>query len=131
MLGLVGALLSLGLLIWLAYRGWNVIALSVGCALLAGLFAAVPLLATYTQVFMPATGAFSKREAEQSSQRDICRPVAPRCLARRLQVIERRQHRSVAPVDAYWLSATACSRITALPEPCFTSVSVSRRRPSV
>lgn len=58
MLGLVGALLSLGLLIWLAYRGWNVIALSVGCALVAGLFSAVPLLATYTQVFMPATGAF-------------------------------------------------------------------------
>ena len=58
MLGLFGALLSLGLLIWLAYRGWNVIALSVGCALVAALFASAPLLAIYTQVFMPATGAF-------------------------------------------------------------------------
>ncbi|MEO1658426.1 MAG: SLC13 family permease [Pseudomonadota bacterium] len=58
MFGLFGALLSLGLLIWLAYRGWNVIALSVGCALVAALFSLAPLLATYTQVFMPATGAF-------------------------------------------------------------------------
>ncbi len=58
MLGLVGVLLSLGLLIWLAYRGWNVIALSVCCALVAATFAATPLLATYTQVFMPATGGF-------------------------------------------------------------------------
>jgi len=58
MIGLTGALLSLGLLIWLAYRGWNVIALSVGCALVAAVFAAAPVLATCTQVFMPATGAF-------------------------------------------------------------------------
>lgn len=58
MTGLIGAFLSLGLLIWLAYRGWNVIALAVVCALVAALFAGAPLLATYTQVFMPATGAF-------------------------------------------------------------------------
>jgi H+/gluconate symporter-like permease len=58
MIDLVGASLSLGLLIWLAYRGWNVIALSVCCALVAAAFAAAPILATYTQVFMPATGAF-------------------------------------------------------------------------
>ena len=58
MIGVIGSILALGLLIWLAFRGWNVIALSVGCALLAALFSGTPLLATYTQIFMPALGSF-------------------------------------------------------------------------
>lgn len=56
MLGLIGIILSLTLLIFFAYRGVNVLVLAPLCALFATLFAAGPLLATYTQVFMPARG---------------------------------------------------------------------------
>lgn len=62
MLSLVGVLLALGLLIALSYRGVSVIALSPAMAIIAALFAAgTPLLATYTQVFMPAAGDFFVR----------------------------------------------------------------------
>ncbi|MEQ8797812.1 MAG: GntP family permease [Salinisphaeraceae bacterium] len=63
MLGVVGILVSLGLLMFLAYRGVSVILLAPVLALLACLFQAdgVPLLATYTQVFMPAMGDFAAR----------------------------------------------------------------------
>jgi H+/gluconate symporter-like permease len=59
MIGLIGIILSLALLIFLAYRGWNVIILAPLMALLATAFAGgLPLLATYTQVFMPALGNY-------------------------------------------------------------------------
>lgn len=58
MSGLVGILLALTLLIWLAYRGMSVLILGPLCALLAVLLAGAPLLASYTQVFMPALGRF-------------------------------------------------------------------------
>jgi H+/gluconate symporter-like permease len=60
MLGIVGILLSLALLITLAYRGWNVILIAPLCASVALLFSGLdsPLLATYTQVFMPALGNY-------------------------------------------------------------------------
>ncbi|GAB98263.1 H+/gluconate symporter-like permease [Kineosphaera limosa] len=58
MLGLIGVILSLALLIFFAYRGVNVLVLAPLCALFATLFAAGPLLATYTQVFMPALGKY-------------------------------------------------------------------------
>lgn len=58
MLGLIGVILSLVLLIFFAYRGVNVLVLAPLCALFATLFAAGPLLATYTQVFMPALGKY-------------------------------------------------------------------------
>ncbi|MDT0634828.1 GntP family permease [Spectribacter hydrogenoxidans] len=63
MLGVVGILISLGLLMFLAYRGVSVILLAPVLALVACLFQAdgVPLLATYTQVFMPAMGDFAAR----------------------------------------------------------------------
>jgi H+/gluconate symporter-like permease len=60
MLGILGILVSLLLLIVLAYRGWNVILIAPICALvglLIGDFDA-PILATYTQVFMPALGNY-------------------------------------------------------------------------
>ncbi|QKS28375.1 GntP family permease [Accumulibacter sp.] len=60
MLGILGILVSLLLLIVLAYRGWNVILVAPICALvglLLGDFDA-PILATYTQVFMPALGNY-------------------------------------------------------------------------
>ena len=58
-MGLFGVLLSLGLLMYLAYRGVSVLILGPVMALVAVIFAGgVPLLATYTQIFMPAAGQF-------------------------------------------------------------------------
>ncbi|ANH38675.1 putative transporter [Nocardioides dokdonensis FR1436] len=59
MIGLAGIILSLVLLIVFAYRGVNVIILAPLMALLATAFAGgLPMLATYTQVFMPALGNY-------------------------------------------------------------------------
>lgn len=57
-LGLAGITLSLVLLITLAYRGHSVIAVAPLAALVAILFSGAPVLASYTQVFMPAMGDF-------------------------------------------------------------------------
>lgn len=58
-MGLIGIFLSLGLLMYLAYRGINVLILAPLLALLATLMAGdLPLLATYTQVFMKALGGY-------------------------------------------------------------------------
>lgn len=60
MLGIIGILLSLFLLMYLAYRGISVIILAPVLAMLATLFAGdMPLVATYTQIFMKAMGAFA------------------------------------------------------------------------
>lgn len=56
--GLIGIFVSLALLIGLAYRGHSVIAVAPVAAAVAMLFAGVPLLAGYTQIFMPALGGF-------------------------------------------------------------------------
>ncbi len=59
MTGIIGVVLALGLLIYLAYRGVTVLILAPLMALLAaGFDGGVPLLATYTQVFMRAAGDF-------------------------------------------------------------------------
>lgn len=58
MIGLLGILLSLALLIFFAYRGFNVIVLAPIMAMVAVIFAGAPILATYTQVFMPSLGNF-------------------------------------------------------------------------
>ncbi|WP_462417916.1 GntP family permease [Kytococcus sp. Marseille-QA3725] len=58
MLGLIGVVLSLALLIYLAFRGWSLVLLAPLTALVAAIFAGVPLLGTYTEVFMPAMGGF-------------------------------------------------------------------------
>ena len=61
MFAVLGILVSLALLIALAYRGWNVILLAPICALVAAILSLgdeTPLLATYTQVFMPALGNY-------------------------------------------------------------------------
>jgi H+/gluconate symporter-like permease len=58
-MGVVGILISLGLLMWLAYRGITVLVLAPLLALLAVLFDGdVRLLGIYTQVFMTALGGF-------------------------------------------------------------------------
>ncbi len=59
MLGLIGIVLSLILLMFLAYRGMTVIVLAPLLAMLAAVFdGSTPVLATYTQVFMPSLGNY-------------------------------------------------------------------------
>lgn len=57
-LALLGILLSLAVLITMAYRGHSVIAVAPFAACIAVLMSGAPLLASYTQVFMPALGGF-------------------------------------------------------------------------
>ncbi len=58
-MGLVGIILSLLLLMYLAYRGINVLILAPILSLMAVLFAGgLPILGTYTQVFMKALGGY-------------------------------------------------------------------------
>jgi H+/gluconate symporter-like permease len=57
-MGLLGILVALALLIWLAYRGWSVLLLTPIAALLAAAFALEPLLANWTQTFMAGAAGF-------------------------------------------------------------------------
>ena len=59
MAGIIGVLISLGLLMYLAYRGISVLILAPLMAVLAALFErGAPVLASFTQVFMTAAGDF-------------------------------------------------------------------------
>lgn len=58
MIGILGIVVALAILILLAYRGVNVLLLAPLTALIAVVVSGAPLLASYTQVFMPALGAF-------------------------------------------------------------------------
>ena len=60
-MGLLGILVALALLMWLAYRGWSVLLLSPAAALLAALISGEPLLANWTQTFMTGTAGFVAR----------------------------------------------------------------------
>src|SRR6516225_9861459 len=57
-LGLLGILLGLSLLMWLAYRGWSVLLVSPAAALLAAAISGEPLLAHWTETFMRGTSRF-------------------------------------------------------------------------
>ena len=58
-MGLIGIVLSLCLLMYLAYRGINVLILAPLLAMLAVLMSGgLPVLATYTQVFMKSLGGY-------------------------------------------------------------------------
>jgi H+/gluconate symporter-like permease len=57
-MGLFGILVALGLLIWLAYRGWSVLLLAPAAAILAAGLAGQPLLAHWTQTFMGSATRF-------------------------------------------------------------------------
>ena len=57
-MGLLGILLGLGLLIWLAFRGWSILLLAPIAALIAALFSGEPLLAHWTQTFMASASQF-------------------------------------------------------------------------
>jgi len=58
LLGLIGIVIGLGLLIWLAYRGWSVLILSPIAAMVTALFSGEPLLAHWTQTFMGSAATF-------------------------------------------------------------------------
>ena len=60
-MGLLGILVGLGLLIWLAFRGWSVLLLAPAAALVAAAFGREPLLANWTQVFMGGAARFLVR----------------------------------------------------------------------
>ena len=57
-LGIVGIILSLLLLITLAYRGMPVIIAAPISSMVALIFSGAPLLASYTEIFMPAMAGF-------------------------------------------------------------------------
>ena len=57
-MGLLGILLGLALLVWLAFRGWSVLLLAPAAALLAAAFSGQPLLANWTQIFMESAARF-------------------------------------------------------------------------
>jgi len=57
-MGLLGILLALGLLIWLAYRGWSVLLLAPAAAIMAAAISREPLLANWTQTFMVSGAQF-------------------------------------------------------------------------
>jgi H+/gluconate symporter-like permease len=57
-MGLLGILVGLVLLIWLAYRGWSILLLSPGAALIAAAAVGEPLLAHWTQTFMGSAARF-------------------------------------------------------------------------
>ncbi|MDP1860930.1 MAG: hypothetical protein Q8K82_19810, partial [Gemmatimonadaceae bacterium] len=59
MVSVVGIIVSLLLLMWLAYRGFNVLILAPVLALLAVLIGGdTRLLGTYTQIFMTGLGGY-------------------------------------------------------------------------
>lgn len=57
-MGLLGILLGLALLVWLAFRGWSVLGLAPVAALIAASFSGDPLLANWTQTFMGSAAGF-------------------------------------------------------------------------
>ena len=57
-MGLLGILIALSALMFLAFRGWTILLIAPAAALVAAAFAAEPLLAHWTQTFMPAAAGF-------------------------------------------------------------------------
>ena len=58
LIGLLGILAGLGLLIWLAFKGWSVLLLAPIAALAAAAISREPLLAHWTQIFMRSAAGF-------------------------------------------------------------------------
>ena len=58
LIGLAGILVGLGLLIWLAFKGWSVLLLAPLAAIIAAFFSREPLLAHWTQTFMRSAAGF-------------------------------------------------------------------------
>ena len=58
MLGVIGILLSLALLMYMAYKGFSVIVFAPIFALLAAIFSGMAILPTYTEIFLPNLGKY-------------------------------------------------------------------------
>ena len=58
LVGLLGMFVGLGLLIWLAFKGWSVLLLAPLAAIAAAVFSREPLLAHLTQTFMRSAAGF-------------------------------------------------------------------------
>ncbi len=58
MIGLLGMLVALGLLIWLAFRGFSLLLAAPAAALVAAAFSGEPLLAKWTITFMQGAARF-------------------------------------------------------------------------
>lgn len=57
-MGLLGILAGLAFLMFFAFRGWTILLLAPGAALIAAAFSGEPLLAHWTQTFMSAASGF-------------------------------------------------------------------------
>ena len=57
-MGLIGILVALALLMWLAYRGWSILMVAPIAGLAAAILAGEPILAHWTQTFMPGAARF-------------------------------------------------------------------------
>jgi H+/gluconate symporter-like permease len=57
-MGLLGIVLALALMMWLAFRGWSVLLVAPAAALLAAAMSGEPLLAHWTQTFMGSASRF-------------------------------------------------------------------------
>src|SRR5262245_31140920 len=57
-MGLIGILLALALLMWLAYRGWSVLLVAPIASLVAAVFSGEPLLAHWTETYMSGAARF-------------------------------------------------------------------------
>lgn len=58
MLGVIGILLALCLLMFMAYKGFSVIVFAPIFALLAAIFSGMAILPTYTEIFLPNLGKY-------------------------------------------------------------------------
>lgn len=56
----IGIIISLALLTWIAFRGFSVILFAPICALLAAMTAGLSLMPTYTELFMNSAGTYVK-----------------------------------------------------------------------
>ena len=57
-MGLLGILFALALLMWLSYRGWTILLVAPGAALIAAAISGEPLLAHWTLTFMTGAAEF-------------------------------------------------------------------------
>lgn len=57
-MGLLGIVIALGAMIWMAFRGWSILLIAPAAALLAAATAGEPLLAHWTQTFMGTAAGF-------------------------------------------------------------------------
>src|SRR3954453_10012304 len=57
-MGLLGILVGLALLMWLAFRGWSVLLVAPAAAILVAGMSGQPLLAHWTQTFMGSASRF-------------------------------------------------------------------------